>query len=498
MYDSDLTDASVHDNRNTTPATVAERSQQSFVDGQDDTYGAVPVAQTVAGVAVVHQGQSTDSNGNPLVGISTMLAPTQQEMSSTSNSDMVEMGATTKPTKVVDVSKRTVKDGNGKVGKYTGQCRIDKNESTGRRVHIPTGQGRMEYQNKSVYDGEWKDGFWHGDGKLSTGFDGETYEGEWIKGKRDGLGDQRDSNGNKYIGEWKDDTRAGDGSFTHHSGWTVEGEWEKDRCIECSSVSHLIVANYKSACDWAQQQDSTAVIPPLMEAIGGLGVDMSRFLGDARSKGWTSVVRFIEDKGVSGDKSDKSDQPALHVASKAGNMDEVKRLLEGGAEVDKEDKDGFTAVDIAILHGNLDIAQELSEKMNINTFWLGETLPPLHWAACLGRVNVVRELVNDGTGINARDENGQTPLHWAAGKGHLDVAKLLVDNKAEINTTNRFGDTPLHSASWHGHPDVVKFLVENKAHINKRMFLGSTPLTLANMRGRTDIVEFLQSEGGHM
>ena len=86
-----------------------------------------------------------------------------------------------KPTKVVDVSKRTIKDGNGKEGKYTGQCLVTTNKSTGRRVHIPAGQGRMVYANNSVYDGEWEDGLWHGDGILSAGSGGETYDGQWMR-----------------------------------------------------------------------------------------------------------------------------------------------------------------------------------------------------------------------------------------------------------------------------------------------------------------------------
>ena len=265
------------------------------------------------------------------------------------------MDAKDKPVKVVDVSKRTVKDGNGKVGKYTGKCRVEKNTSTGRPVYAPTGQGHMVYINNTVYDGEWKDGLWHGDGTLSAGSDGDTYQGEWIKGKRDGLGQQSDSKGNKYAGEWKDDVRAGDGYFTHHSGWTVEGRWEDDRCIECDFISGLADANYESVCDWAQKQEATVVIPPLVEAIGRLGVDMSLFLQGKQLKERTSVVPATADKKVGGDKQDKSDQPALHVASKEGDMDTVQRLFTDGAEVDKEDKDGFTALDVAILHGHLDI-----------------------------------------------------------------------------------------------------------------------------------------------
>ena len=71
------------------------------------------------------------------------------------------------PTKVVDVSKRTIKDGNGEEGRYTKRCRIEQNESTGRRLHISIGRGRMEYANNSVYDGEWRDDYRDGDGSFT-------------------------------------------------------------------------------------------------------------------------------------------------------------------------------------------------------------------------------------------------------------------------------------------------------------------------------------------
>ena len=138
---------------------------------------------------------------------------------------------------------------------------------------------------------------------------------------------------------------------------------------------------------------------------------MSRFLRDTCSKGWIIIVRFLEDKEVSDDKWDKSDQRALHVASKDDNMDEVKRLLQDGAEVDKEDKDGFTALDVAILHGHLDIAKRLCQEMGVGTSVLNDSEPSPYWAAHLGRLNVVTELLNRGAYINVQTNGGGTPLH---------------------------------------------------------------------------------------
>ena len=46
----------------------------------------------------------------------------------------------------------------------------------------------MEYTNSAKYDGEWKNGLWHGYGTFTPTSDGQTYNGKWMKGKRDGLG----------------------------------------------------------------------------------------------------------------------------------------------------------------------------------------------------------------------------------------------------------------------------------------------------------------------
>ena len=166
-------------------------------------------------------------------------------------------------------------------------------------------------------------------------------------------------------------------------------------------------------------------------------------------------------------------------------------VVENAAAADKVDKDGFTALDIAILNGDLDIAQELCKEMNISTSWLNDSSSSLHWAACVGRVNVVRELINKGGDIEVKDKNGVTPLHLASFNGHLDVVKFLVENKADINAKDKDGYTPLHKASENGHLNVAKFVVENKADIHAKDKWGDTPLHEASRWGRLDVVKFL-------
>jgi len=40
---------------------------------------------------------------------------------------------------------------------------------------------------------------------------GDMYDGEWLKGKKHGLGTYTHKNGDKYIGSWKNDLKHGEG-----------------------------------------------------------------------------------------------------------------------------------------------------------------------------------------------------------------------------------------------------------------------------------------------
>ena len=80
-----------------------------------------------------------------------------------------------------------------------------------------------------VYEGEWRDGKLHGQGKL-TSLSGEVvYEGECQDGKRHGQGKQTYADGAVYEGEWKDDKRHGQGKETYPDGFFYEGEWKDDK-----------------------------------------------------------------------------------------------------------------------------------------------------------------------------------------------------------------------------------------------------------------------------
>ncbi len=82
----------------------------------------------------------------------------------------------------------------------------------------------------------------------------------------------------------------------------------------------------------------------------------------------------------------------LHDASRTGNTEQVRALLNKGANVNAKNQAGGT---------------------------------PLHTAAYNGRINTVQLLISKRAKINAKDKDGWAPLHAAAQEGHTDTAQLL-------------------------------------------------------------------------
>jgi hypothetical protein len=72
---------------------------------------------------------------------------------------------------------------------------------------LPT-LGPYEFENGSVYLGQWKNGFRHGKGKQIW-TDGSIYEGFWEQNVACGKGRLIHSDGDIYEGEWKNDKAHG-------------------------------------------------------------------------------------------------------------------------------------------------------------------------------------------------------------------------------------------------------------------------------------------------
>ena len=70
----------------------------------------------------------------------------------------------------------------------------------------------------------------------------------------------------------------------------------------------------------------------------------------------------------------------------------------------------------------------------------------------------------------------------AAEQGNIEAVKQHLDAGSEVNAKNDYGVTPLHHAAWNGHKEVAELLIAKGADVNAKIeggsHKGNTPLPL--------------------
>ena len=131
------------------------------------------------------------------------------------------------------------------------------------------------------------------------------------------------------------------------------------------------------------------------------------------------------------------------------------------------------------------------------TLLIGCILEKNIWnAADEGNIEEVKQHLDSGIDVNAKNQFGATPLHFAAKQGHKNLATILITEGADTNAEAYDKSTPLHSAVISGYKEVAEQLIANGADVNAKGYEGSTPLDNAIEFKHSDTVDLLRKHGG--
>lgn len=222
---------------------------------------------------------------------------------------------------------------------------------------------------------------------------------------------------------------------------------------------------------------------------------------------------------------DSSGHAPLHLAVEKQDVLCVRELLEGSqVRTDLKDENGDTALHRAATQENASITEVLCSGglcSGINELNLkGES--PLHVASRLGRVQVLKALLEGGakcdvlgaTGFAVHTATkfnesecvvellkadvsqvevedplyGGTALHWAKTP---ELCRLLLDSGSNVNYLSKTGESPLHIMSRRGRFEAAMVLLTHGADANLRGRDGDTALHLAMKLDHMDLIKAL-------
>lgn len=196
-------------------------------------------------------------------------------------------------------------------------------------------------------------------------------------------------------------------------------------------------------------------------------------------------------------------------AARAGNIEELQRLLQQGAAIDSHNYMGRTALhhaaDTLTAHGTAKLRQQPRTSEAITLLvragadhtardYFGMT--PLHLAAQKVHLKNITALIEAGADTNAtithNHYKGYTPLHLACDQlrnktqPYNSAVLALLQHTTDINAPTAHGRTALHfTAHKSRDTEIIMALLKAGASINARDSWGNTPLHFA-LRGNAD------------
>ena len=214
---------------------------------------------------------------------------------------------------------------------------------------------------------------------------------------------------------------------------------------------------------------------------------MSDFLNALKTGNLETVTQFLESDPAIMGKSENGVSPVL-LALYHGQRDAARLLIDRGAPLSFHD---------ACAAGVNDLARRmLRDDPSLLNRHSDDGYPPLGLAIFFGNRELAKVLVDEGADVNTPSANAQkvAPLHAAAAVCDLEMMRILLDRGADPDARQQMGYTPLHTAASRGDIEMAKLLLSYGGTRDTRGEDGLSVGDVARQRGKNEFAAWW--EGG--
>lgn len=181
--------------------------------------------------------------------------------------------------------------------------------------------------------------------------------------------------------------------------------------------------------------------------------------------GFHRIVRYLVGRGASVEEPDEHGDTPMHIAATKANVAVVRTLLESGCRGMKANKDGKRPLHLLC---ETEHTPRIDDAVLECARLLLDRRTHVRWRArprsLLTALVSARARADDKETqqklVCSRDNDEYEPLHRAASVGNLELVRLLLDRGARVSAKRGLGWQALHYAASKGHIDVARLLVE--------------------------------------
>ncbi len=163
---------------------------------------------------------------------------------------------------------------------------------------------------------------------------------------------------------------------------------------------------------------------------------MNKWLELLKSDDYLGIKKYIK-SGADLQETNEAGESVLACALRAGcEMETLMLLIESGADVFDFDDEGVSIFDMAITYDNFSIVTYIIDQgLDVNKTTRKSGFTALMAAACYGRVEIAKVLLEKGADQHVQDSKGFSAIDFARKMNKKSVLKLLdYDPDAPKNT----------------------------------------------------------------